>query len=189
RGRGGGGGRGAGGRGWGGRGGRSRWSSSTIPAGRAEGPIHQQGRFSTGAIARTSRRSCSTSPSPTLGAQTDANVGPCTTHTRPSSCRVTMPSPATSEKRSGLSANSRRSSGSATRERALRGELVGDRERLVERREPFVELVAGDRQRRAAHDDVPVRHQVEPAVERTLGDSADRLGGVAAGVERHEGFA
>src|SRR5215216_7825422 len=72
---------------------------------------------------------------------------------------------------------------------ALLRVLVGDRERLVEDRDAFVELVAGDRQRRAHHDDVPVRHEVEAAVERRLRRPRDRRKRLARSVERDERLA
>ena len=51
--------------------------------------------------------------------------------------------------------------------------LVRDRERLVQDGEPFLELVARDRQRRAEHDDVPVRHQEEAAPECRVIENAN----------------
>ena len=56
----------------------------------------------------------------------------------------------------------------------LGDELVRDGQGVVESREGLVELVTCDRQRRAAHDDVPVRHQIEAALERPLADGAHR---------------
>src|SRR5438067_7310034 len=72
---------------------------------------------------------------------------------------------------------------------SLSDELVGNGERVVEDLDRFVELLPCDRERRAAHDDVPVRHQVEAAIERALHHCADRLRVVAAAVERHERLA
>src|SRR6266511_2071408 len=67
--------------------------------------------------------------------------------------------------------------------------LVRDRERLVEDRDPFLDLVARNRERRADHDHVPVRHQVEAAPERRLRESRDRGEGLAGGVEGDERLA
>src|SRR5215210_7299338 len=72
---------------------------------------------------------------------------------------------------------------------ALLRVLVGDREGLVEDRDALVELVAGDRERRADHDDIPVRHEVEPAVERRLRRPRDRRERLARRVERDERLA
>ncbi len=46
-----------------------------------------------------------------------------------------------------------------------------------------------DHERRADHDDVPVRHEVEAALERRLREPRDRRGGIAGGVERDERLA
>ena len=56
----------------------------------------------------------------------------------------------------------------AERTRVTRRRTRRDRQRLVEGGEGLVELVPRDRQRRAAHDDVPVHHQVEAALEGPL---------------------
>src|SRR5919197_6604427 len=83
----------------------------------------------------------------------------------------------------GAGSSTSMSSASSSR---LRDVLVGNRQRLVEDREPFLDLVARDRQRRADHDHVPVGHQVQAALERRSRDRQDRLRRVAARVERHE---
>src|SRR5207253_6486215 len=72
---------------------------------------------------------------------------------------------------------------------SVRVVLVGDREDVVENGDSVVELFAGDRERRADHDHVPVRHQVETAVERRFRDPRDRSARLAAGVERDERLA
>src|SRR3954469_3679249 len=66
------------------------------------------------------------------------------------------------------------------------GVFVRDREHLVEDRDALVDLLACDRQRRADHDHVPVRHEIEAPVEGRLGDARDRSEGLAGGVERDE---
>src|SRR3712207_1329495 len=71
----------------------------------------------------------------------------------------------------------------------LRDELIGDRERLVEDRDPLVELVDRDVQRRADHHDVPVRHQVQAALERRLAEPRDGRERLTGGVERDERLA
>ena len=53
--------------------------------------------------------------------------------------------------------------------------LVRDREHVVEDRDALVQLLARDRERRADHDHVPVRHEVEAALERRLRQPRDRL--------------
>src|SRR4051794_28641862 len=67
--------------------------------------------------------------------------------------------------------------------------LIRDREHVVEDRNALVELLAGDRQRRADHDDVPMRHQIEPAIERRLRQARDGCSSVAARVEGDEHLA
>src|SRR5581483_2629284 len=52
--------------------------------------------------------------------------------------------------------------------RTSAAELVGNRERLVERGERLVQLLAGDVQRRHDHRDVPVRHAVDAPLEHPL---------------------
>ena len=103
-----------------GRGARRARAARAPPRSRPAGPTGRSTSRASSPRARSRARRAAaapTSPSPTLGAQTEANVGPCTMHTRPSSYRVTSPSAGISEKRSGLSASSRSSSGSATRAR------------------------------------------------------------------------
>src|SRR5689334_3401223 len=67
--------------------------------------------------------------------------------------------------------------------------LVGDREDVVEDRDALVELLARNRERRADHDHVPVRHEVEAAIERCLGKARHRRRRLAARVERDERLA
>src|SRR5215471_4767163 len=69
------------------------------------------------------------------------------------------------------------------------GVFVGDRERFVEDRDALLELLVRDGQRRADHDDVPVRHQVEAALERRLVDARDGRERLAGGVEGDERLA
>src|SRR4051812_28627718 len=73
--------------------------------------------------------------------------------------------------------------------KSLVAELVGNRQRVVESLDPVLELLARDRERRAHHDDVPVRHQVDAALERALHQRRDRLDRLARRVERHERLA
>src|SRR4051794_14276059 len=91
-------------------------------------------------------------------------------------CR-TLPG-AASMKRDGASAKSISSSGCVV--------LVGDGQHVVEDGDSLVELVARDRQRRANHEHVPVRHQVDAALECRLADAGHRRVVLAAAVERHE---
>src|SRR5213078_4704924 len=58
-----------------------------------------------------------------------------------------------------------------------------------EHRQPLVELLASDVQRRADHDDVPVHEEVETAVERRLRQLRHGSGRFAAGVEGDERLA
>src|SRR5207253_9005997 len=53
----------------------------------------------------------------------------------------------------------------------------------------LLDLLARDRQRRAHHDHVPVRHEIEAALERRLRDPADRGEYLAGGVEGNERLA
>ena len=56
-------------------------------------------------------------------------------------------------------------------------------EHLIEHAEPFVELVAGDRQRGRNDDHVPVGHQVEAALHRRLGELRNRRKRLSGGIE------
>src|SRR4051812_20148045 len=83
--------------------------------------------------------------------------------------------------RAGASANSISSSSDVV--------LVGDREDVVEYCNAFVELLAGDRERWADHDHVPVRHQVEAALKRRFRKPGHRRRRLAGAVEGHERLA
>src|SRR5262249_59627510 len=107
--------------------------------------------FSAGTRSRTPATSAATSFSATSTPVTDAHVMPSSTQTRPSSNLLTDDPSAIGVKRSGTSAYSR-SSPVVT----LGDEFVGDRQCVIQDLERFLELVARDRQRRAAHNDVPV---------------------------------
>src|SRR5437588_1533031 len=130
---------------------------------------------------RTSSTRSATWSSPTFTPVTFAHDGPSTMQTRSSAIRRTLASGRIVVKRSGTSANSRSC--------GLSDELVGNRKCVVEDLERLVELLARDRQRRAAHDDVPVGHQVEPALERALRHRGDGPRRLACAVERHERLA
>src|SRR5206468_7265261 len=67
--------------------------------------------------------------------------------------------------------------------------LTGEIEDLVEDAEALVELLARDRQRRRDDDHVPVRHQVEAALQRRLRQLRDRCERLAARVEGNERLA
>ena len=56
-------------------------------------------------------------------------------------------------------------------------------EHLIEHAEPFVELIAGDRQRGRNDDHVPVGHQVEAALHRRLGELRNRRKRLSGGIE------
>src|SRR3954447_19063474 len=88
-------------------------------------------------------------------------------------------------KRPGASA---KSTSSAPRRSSLIGRviLVGDREDVVEDCDALVQLFAGDRERRADHDHVPVRHQIQAAIERCLGEARHRCSVLTAAVEWYE---
>src|SRR3954470_12120552 len=83
---------------------------------------------------------------------------------------------------------SAKSTSSVPRRSSLIGRviLVGDRENVVEDRDSFVELVARDRERRADHDHVPVRHEIEAALERCLAQARHGCCVFTAAIERHE---
>src|SRR5262245_40551726 len=76
----------------------------------------------------------------------------------------------------------------STRSATSGGVVVGDRERFVEDRDALLELLVRDGQRRADHDDVPMRHQIEAAFERRLGDARYGRERLAGGVEGDEGL-
>src|SRR3712207_7671894 len=85
--------------------------------------------------------------------------------------------------------NARRLSDCGGAAPALRDELIRNGESLVEDRDALVELVRRDVERRADHYDVPVRHEVEPPLERRPAQPRDRRQRLARGVERDEGLA
>src|SRR4029453_7842282 len=60
---------------------------------------------------------------------------------------------------------------------------------LVEDRDPLAELLARDRERRADHDDVPVRHQIQAAIECGFCGARNGRERLARRVERHERLA
>src|SRR4051794_11637248 len=86
---------------------------------------------------------------------------------------------------------SAKSTSSAPRRSSLIGQviLVGDRENVVEDRDSFVELLARNRERRADHDHVPVRHEIKAALERCLAQARHGCCVLTAAVERHERLA
>src|SRR5919202_4037769 len=64
--------------------------------------------------------------------------------------------------------------------------FVGERESVVEGGHALLDLLARDHERRADHDHVPVRHEVEAPLERGLRHARDGRKVLAARVEGHE---
>src|SRR5579862_2680071 len=149
---------------------------SARSAGSDEGPIRQTAHLPAGTRPRTSLTSSHSPSGETRTSTTDAQVGPWSTQTRSSAKRSR--SGDRRPNRSGVSENVRSS--------GLSSELVGDRQSVVEDLQRLVELVARDRQRGAAHDDVPMGHQVQPPLERALHQRRHGQRGLAGPVERHE---
>src|ERR671932_2027500 len=67
--------------------------------------------------------------------------------------------------------------------------FVGERESVVEGGHALLDLLARDHERRADHDHVPVRHQIEAALESGLGDPGHRREVRARRIEGHERLA